>query len=157
MMNAKDLMTPRFLRVSTQHSLREALGLVLYGEEKGYDTAAIAVIDTEGDLAGILTHEALVKGLAGNGDVPIEQAKFLERVETNFKRTIADVMHPDIPKVAPETPVAELIYLMSHNKYECLPVMEEARVVGLVFVSDVFRAAAQHALTPDTEGITLDK
>ena len=155
-MNAKDLMTPRFLRVSTEHSLREALGMVLHGEAKGYDTAGIVVIDQEGDLAGILTHAALVKGLAGEGEVPAEQVAFLQSVEVQFGKTIDDIMETEMPQVTADTPVAELIFLMPRNQFECLPVMEETRVIGLVYVSDIFRAAAQLALTPETEGIVLD-
>ena len=52
---ADSIMTNRFLRISTAHTLREAMGLILYGEEREMDTGAIVVIDQEGNYAGILT------------------------------------------------------------------------------------------------------
>lgn len=160
MKTASELMTPRFLRISTDHTLREALGLVLHGESKGYETAAIVVINYEGELAGILTHEAIIRGITGAGsidDLPEEQIEFLARVESHFDERVSLVMNTAVPRIAPETPLAELIHKISRGKHECLPVIEADRVVGLVFASDVFLAAADLALTNESEDMLLEK
>ena len=70
-------MTKRFLRISTAHTLRETLAIILYGEERGYNASAIVIINQEGDFAGIaLSFDAssLIEGVvflssAGNVEV----------------------------------------------------------------------------------------
>lgn len=156
MQNAEDLMTKRFLRISTQHNLREALALLLYGEQQNAETAAIAVIDTQGDLAGILTPECVVAGLSGQEGEPHQSPESLnESIDKNFPITIDHVMKKGIPTVRHDTPLPELIKLATQDKHECLPVCDEGRVVGLVYVSDIFKAAASTALTSADEGVQL--
>ena len=155
---AETLMTNRFLRISTQHTLREALGLLLYGEEKNMDTGAIVVIDTEGEIAGILTPDCLVRGFAGGKieeNEPLEDAAFLERVQAHMPDKVDSIMHTDLPLLTKTTPFAKIIHLIGEGRFECLPVMEEHRVVGLVYAADVFKSAANAALSPDEQGIQL--
>lgn len=155
MQTAEDLMTKRFLRISTAHNLREALALLLYGEQHKAETAAIAVIDTQGDLAGILTPECVVSGLSGNA--PISSIEELSKsVDDNFTLTIDHVMKKGIPVVSKSTPLSELLVHISKGKHECLPVCEDGSVVGLVYVSDLFKTAASLALTEADQGIQLD-
>ncbi len=156
---AADLMTKRFLRISTQHTLREAVGIILYGEQKKQDTGAIAIIDTEGDFAGILTPHNVVLGLTGDW-TPTEESSqesdFLENAQNHMSRTVGDILPPIQPIVNPNTKLGKLIKLAGEAEYECLPVINEGRVEGLVFTTDIFKEAANIALTPETEGIVLE-
>lgn len=157
--NADQIMTNRFLRISTAHTLREAMGLILYGEERGMDTGAIVVIDQEGDYAGILTPRYVVRGLA-KVDPTTEQldaAQFVERVEGHLADKIESAMDKELPCLKRESSFGEIVHLISSKKYECLPVLEAKRVVGLVYASDVFKTAANLALTPDHDGVGLDR
>jgi len=153
-MTAEDLMTKRFLRISTQHNLREALALLLYGEQQKAETAAIAVIDTQGDFAGILTPECVVSGLSGQSSHETSDS-LNSAIDENFPVTIDHVMKKGIPTIHRGTTLAELIKLMSDDKHECLPVCDDGRVEGLVYVSDIFKATAATALTTEDEGIQL--
>ena len=154
----ESVMTSRFLRISTAHSLREALGLFLYGEERKMDTGVIVVINTEGEFAGILTPESLVRGLTGSCENLGESAdSFLERVNQNLPTSIDTVMLRDLPRLTKETGFAKVILLIGHGEYECLPVMEGERVVGLVYATDVLKAAGNLALTPGQGGIDVDR
>ena len=157
MVTAEQIMTKRFLRISTEHTLREALALLLYGERKKAETAAIVVIDTLGDFAGILTPDCVVKGLSNSDATPLDSPETLAlRIEKNFPVTIDTVMKKRIPIVSKETKLANLIALSASGKHECLPVSEEGRIEGLVYVSDIFKAAAGLALTSEDEGIALE-
>lgn len=154
MQTAADLMTKRFLRISTEHNLREALALLLYGEQQKAETAAIAVIDTQGDFAGILTPDCIVSGLSGQTP-HLDAAQLSQAIEGNFPQTIDHVMKKGIPSVQADTPLPVLIKHVSEQKHECLPVCENGRVEGLVYVSDIFKATATAALTTQDEGIQL--
>ena len=156
---AKDIMTSRFLRISTQHSIGEALGLLLYGEQKKMDTGAIVVIDVEGDFAGLLTPGCILRGLGESADPDVQTTgeNFIGAVNARLSQSIESAMRKDLVTVGRDTPLSRLIYMMGMGDMECLPVMEENRVVGLIYVTDLFRATANLALTPGSEGIFLNQ
>ncbi|MBD5781226.1 CBS domain-containing protein [Pelagicoccus sp. NFK12] len=154
MQTAADLMTKRFLRISTEHNLKEALALLLYGEQHKAETAAIAVIDEQGNLAGILTPECVVAGLSGL-NAHLSQEALSEAVERNYSLTVGQVMKKGIPTATKETPLSELLLYMRTGKHECIPVIEESSVIGLVYVSDLFKQVAQLALTEEDQGIQM--
>jgi|ETNmetMinimDraft_22_1059887.scaffolds.fasta_scaffold00221_3 predicted transcriptional regulator len=156
---AKDLMTKRFLRISTQHTLRETMGIILYGEQKKHDTGAIVIIDTEGEFAGTITPRDVVMGLLNDWNPPADSASqepFLESAKQHLSKTIGETLQLHQPTAMPESSLAELIRLAGQYEYECIPIVEEGRVEGLVYISDLFKATANLALSPDTEGIILD-
>lgn len=156
---ADSIMTNRFLRISTAHTLREAMGLILYGEERQMDTGAIVVIDQEGDYAGILTSRYLIRGL--NQSVRKGQDSDVDSFANSLGHSLSDkiavAMDRDLPRLKKDSSFSEIVSLISSEKYECLPVLEEKRVVGLVYASDVFKAAAKLALTSGQKGIALDR
>ena len=156
---ADSIMTNRFLRISTAHTLREAMGLILYGEERKMDTGAIVVIDQNGDYAGILTSRYVIRGLskAAAEEEGSSAHAFVNNLDHCLSDKIATAMDRDLPNLRSDSSFSEIVRLISSQKYECLPVLEEKRVVGLVYASDVFKMAASLALTSGQKGITLDR
>ena len=157
--SAEIIMTNRFQRISTAHTLREAMGLILYGEERSTNTGAIVVIDSEGDFAGILTPTYVVRGLCRFAqDVEnIDRETFLECIQNRLSEKVDTVMDKELPVLSKTTTFPKAVHFISSGKYECLPVIEDRRVVGLVYATDVFKMAANIALTPEEGGIILDK
>ena len=156
---ADTIMTNRFLRISTAHTLREAMGLILYGAERDMDTGAIVVIDQEGDYAGILTPRYVIRGLSKSAaeEENLNAEGFVDSLDHHLSDKIDTVMDRDLPSLRRDSSFAEVVRLISSKKYECLPVLDENRVVGLVYASDVFKMAANLALTPGQKGISLDR
>lgn len=156
MTTAEDLMTKRFLRISTEHNLREALALLLYGEQQNAETAAIAVIDTQGNFAGTLTPECVVSGLSRHSSKGHPTPESLQcAIDENFPATIDHVMKTNAPIANRKTSLAQLIAWLGEEKHECIPVCEDGSVIGLVYVSDVFKATATLALSEADQGIQL--
>lgn len=157
---AADLLTKRFLRISTEHTVSEMLSIILYGEQKKHDTGAIVLIDTEAEFAGILTHNTLMTALSPRTDVDHSNydsnEAFFKAVDQRLHRRVTDFVSPDDwPSVRRNTPLAKLAKMASELDRECIPVIEEGRVEGLVYLTDIFAATAGIALTPETEGINL--
>jgi CBS domain-containing protein len=50
---------------------------------------------------------------------------------------IKDIMVPAVVTVSPETPVCEAVRLMVDKKIGCLPVVENAALVGLITETDI--------------------
>lgn len=135
------------------------MGVILYGEQRKHDTGAIVVVDEKGDFAGVLTPHHVVLGLLNEHD-PSEagatEEVFLHSVEDHLGNTVLDVLPATQPTVSPSAPLAQLIRLAAEGSYECIPVIEEGRVEGLVYITDIFKAAASIALNPETDGILLE-
>ena len=157
--NADSIMTNHFLRISTAHTLREAMGLILYGEERNRDVGAIVVIDQEGDYAGILTPRYVIRGLSKTAaqEQNLNAEGFVDSLEAHLSDKVDTVMDSELPCLQQVSSFSKIVKLISSQKYECLPVVEEKRVLGLVYASDVFKTAASLALTPGQDGIALDR
>ncbi|MEM9160624.1 MAG: CBS domain-containing protein, partial [Verrucomicrobiota bacterium] len=113
---------------------------------------------TEANFAGILTPQHLILGILNDWSPAkgeeLEEA-FLKSAKDHLSKTIAEVLPKDQPTVAPEAKLARLIKLAGSSEYECIPVVEEGRVEGLVYTTDIFQAAAQLVLTDQGDGISL--
>ena len=70
---------------------------------------------------------------------------------------IADIVERNRPRVSMQTPLSDLIAMMVDPEFECLPILEGGVIRGVVYVAEVFRAAADLALTPETSGIRIEK
>tara|TARA_B000000557_G_scaffold257896_1_gene251701 strand:+ start:513 stop:977 length:465 start_codon:yes stop_codon:yes gene_type:complete len=151
-------MTKRFLRISTAHTLRETMGIILHGEERGYNTAAIAIISQEGDFAGVITPNQVALGLLGDyevNDSSTDSGDFHRNLESRLPITVDAILRQDQPTVDPETSLATLAKLAGESDYECIPALSEGRVEGLVFITDIFKEVAAIALSPEDQGIEL--
>jgi CBS domain-containing protein len=59
---------------------------------------------------------------------------------------VADLMVSDVKAVAPDTPVADAIVLMTDNHISALPVIDtHDRLIGVVSTTDILQAAAEAA------------
>ena len=56
------------------------------------------------------------------------------------KLTAAEVMHPFVKTVTPDTPVATAIGYMLGGKISALPVIEQGQLVGILTRTDILRA-----------------
>jgi len=153
--HADALMIKRFLRISTANTLREALGLLLYGEERKMDTGAIVVINAEGGFSGLLTPEALLRGFSKQEEGVGDYESFLASVDDQLLETVETVMEKDLPVLSPDTGLLEIIKQMSKGKHECLPVIKNNCVSGLVYITEVFKEAAKLALISGEDSIHL--
>ena len=157
---ARDLMKPSFLRLGAEHTLRQILSILLDPLARGEDPRVLIALDSEGGLAGVLTTPRMIEALlpewiADHADDERTEAlerKALSAMRENLDLKIADVMRADTPAVDPQARLPLLIDRMLETRMDCLPVMEGSRVVGVVYLTDVFSAAAGLALAgqPDS-------
>jgi len=99
----------------------------------------VPVVDEDGDLVGLVTHRDLLRcALAEEGDLPLS----LQR-EMLGGRRIGEIMTPDPETVEAETAIGVAAQTMFENKYGCLPVVEGARLVGILTESDFVRHLAE--------------
>ncbi len=91
---------------------------------------ALPVRDSEGKLIGILSERDIVRGFGREG----------ERVKSRRTR---DLMTKDVATCTRETSIDEVLGIMSRRHIRHLPVLENARVIGMVSLRDVMEAMLQ--------------
>ncbi|MCH2615213.1 MAG: CBS domain-containing protein [Opitutales bacterium] len=151
-------MKKRFLRISTVDTLRETIEIILHGEEHGYNTAAIAIINQDGNFAGLVTPNQVALGLLGDyesNEASSDPGNFHSNLESRLSITVDAMLSPDQPTVDPESSLATLAKLAGESDFECIPALSKGRVEGLVYTTDIFKEVAAIALNPEDQGIAL--
>ena len=129
-----DLMTADPLSVKRASTLKEAHDLM---REK--NIRHIPVIDTKGELVGMLTQKIMVAKVMGL--MAQFGATALERKEK--QQLVADMMATDFAAVTPEQSLKEVAGFFVKNRHGCMPVVDENnKLKGILTSSDFVRLAA---------------
>jgi CBS domain-containing protein len=86
-------------------------------------------VTRRGKLVGLVTHRDLVL--------------YCQRrnAKTGEQLTARDVMTREVTTLPPDAPVRQAIRLMLSNKFGCIPVTQNGKLVGIVTESDLLRFA----------------
>lgn len=125
----KDWMTPDPITIGPATTLPEANRLM-----KECNIRRLPVVDN-GRLVGIVT-------LGDIREASPSSATSLSIYELNYlisRLTVGQIMTRDPISVAPETSIEAAARLMLEHKIGSLPVVDDARVVGIITESDIFR------------------
>jgi CBS domain-containing protein len=115
-MQAKEIMTPNVLTISSTASVRELATLLTRNNIGG-----IPVTDSKGKIVGMAT-QADVVGKKG--------------------KQVKSIMSKKIVSVTEETSVAEIARLLTAHKITRVPVMRDGKLVGIVSQADIVGAIA---------------
>ncbi len=96
------------------------------------------------ELVGVVTDRDLRRPDWSDGDV----MSVSEMYRIGEELTVADVMTAEPTTVAPDALTSVAAKLMVDNKFNCLPVVREDKVVGILTSSDLL-AALVHEVDPD--------
>ncbi len=122
MASIKDLMTTNPTTCPPSATVVEVARVM-----KQEDVGSVPVV--EGDrLVGMVTDRDIVIRVIADG----------KDVEST---TVSDIVSSDVVTVDPDTSIDQALDLMSENQVRRLPVVEDGRLVGIVAVADVARAA----------------
>jgi CBS domain-containing protein len=113
--------------VSPDHSLQEAAA-ILTDKRVG----ALVVLDSEGQLQGILSERDIVRLCAQTGAAAM-MAK------------VADAMTKDVLTAAPKDKVDSALARMTDRRIRHLPVLEGQKLVGVVSIGDLVKAKIDDA------------
>jgi CBS domain-containing membrane protein len=99
----------------------------------------IPVVDEEEEeLVGLVTHRDLLRtALSGKSELPMSLQRDILRT-----MTVETIMIPDVETIEPDRPIADAAQVMLDNKYGCLPVVEDGRLVGIITEADFARCLA---------------
>ncbi len=92
----------------------------------------VPIVDTDNTFVGLLTHrDLLAQTISHLAEIDEEEQEYLDR-----HIHIMNIMKTDILSVDPDMDVCTAIKKLLKNKYGCLPVVENGKLVGIVTEAD---------------------
>ena len=130
----RDVMTKDVATLGRNESLTVADDVMRLGRIRH-----LPIVDSEGDLAGIVSqrdlfHSGLLRAL-GYGTHAKQQALSL--------LVLKEAMKTDVVTISPDAPLAQAAKTMLDRKIGCLVVTEGKKIVGIITESDFVKLAAQ--------------
>ena len=95
----------------------------------------VPIVDADGHFVGLLTHRDLLS-LTVSLLAEIEKR---EQDELDRHIPIMEVMKTDVVTASPESDVRTAIAVLLENKYGCLPVVSDKKLVGIVTEADFLK------------------
>ena len=142
-MKARNHMTRDVISVGRAANIAEIASLL-----KKHNISGVPVVDSEGRLLGVVTHEELINVFLPHYLSMFDELGFLDDFEVIEAQTLAeiepslflaeDVMVPDPVTVKPDTSIMKVAALLVNKKLVLVPVVDEdGRVVGVLNRGDV--------------------
>jgi len=144
---ARDIMTKNFDTIHVDEPVEKAIKKILNAKVRptGHKTVSLMVIDDVHALVGtismyyILYHlrpSYLNYGIDGNelswkGEVD----EFVRAVK---EKKVAQIMNDNVLSVQPDEPVMSVLDRMIKNRIRRISVVEEGKLVGVIYMSDIF-------------------
>jgi CBS domain-containing protein len=142
-MKAKDHMTRDVISVGRAANIAEIASLL-----KKHGVSGVPVVDSEGRLLGVVTHEELINVFLPHYLSMFDELAFLDDLGVIEAQTLAgiepslflaeDVMVPDPVTVRPDTSIMKAAALIVNKKLVLVPVVDDdGKVVGVLDRGDV--------------------
>ncbi|MBU1249293.1 MAG: CBS domain-containing protein [Proteobacteria bacterium] len=130
MMTVKDVMTTKVLSLRESDSLSVARSLM-----DMHRIRHIPIVGVEDRFIGLITHRDLLGATISHlADVDPETQK-----EIDAGVPIKEVMRSDLHTVDPDDQLIEAAKTLLNNKYGCLPVVKDGRLVGIITEADFLK------------------
>jgi CBS domain-containing protein len=133
-MRIGDLMSTPAITVWAWRPISEAGRLLL---RRG--VTALCVVDSDGRLIGVVSRSDLLRHRVSRD--PRAHLRPTPPDRTQPPTTVADVMTRNVLALPPTTDEADAAQLMLDRRIRSIPVVEDGRILGIVSVTDMLRAA----------------
>ena len=87
---------------------------------------AILVCDANGKLIGVISERDIIRGVAVNGERALEMQ-------------VRDLMTGDVIACKPTDTVAEVMKMMTMQRFRHMPVIEDGEIKGMISIGDVVK------------------
>lgn len=150
-------MVKEFNTIEQNAPVGDAVRMILQGKtrETGYKTVSVMVTDKFGELAGVVSmfdilyhlRPPILNFIGDSINFPeTELDSFIER----FKGlSVAQVMNSPVRYISPDTDLIVIIDRMVKEKCRRLPVVENSKVIGIVYLAEVFCLVSKNWLKTD--------
>ncbi len=130
MLTTRDLMTEDLISLRDTDSLLVAKRVMEEARIRH-----LPIVDASGAFVGLLTHRDMLSASVSR----------LAEIDEDTQEEIYDgipileVMRTDVAVASPDLPLRQVAEVLLSQKYGCLPVVEEGKLVGILTASDFIR------------------
>ena len=144
---ARDIMVQDFETINPNAPVEEAIHKISNGvvRNTGYKTISLMVVDEARRLCGVVTMFDLLYHLRPdflNFDIDSRQLQWSGQIDhlrcELQSKSVRQVMTRDVVGVSADDHIMVLLDRMVKNRYRRLPVLNSDRLVGVVYLSDVY-------------------
>ena len=130
MLTLNDIMTREVFVLNAKQSMAEVRNLMNVEHLRH-----VPIVDDSGFFVGLLTHrDLLAQTVSILADISKQEQYALDR-----GIPIQNVMKTGVVTAAPDTDLRAAIEILLHNKYGCLPVVANKKLVGIVTEADFLK------------------
>jgi len=139
-------MTTRFHTLTPQTPVNEAVNVFKQAsQDEGRKIFGMMVVDAEGNLVGLLSmYDILlflrpkhthIWGVMDDIDIPGIVDTACEKTKSIY---VGDIMTPNVITIDPQTHIFMILDIMIKKHVRRLPVVEDGKILGIVYLSDLF-------------------
>ena len=156
---AKDIMDTDFKTIHPDVPVKKAVRLIFEGKTRttGYKTISLMVTDDLNQLVGVISMFDVLYHLRpaflnyGLDSISLWQGELEPYLEHFNHLTVEQIMTGSVLTVKPDDHLMVVIDRMVKKKLRRLPVVEDNKILGIVYISDVFSRLCQTWLKSDFE------
>lgn len=154
---ARDVMVQDFQTIHPNAPVEEAIRKISNGvvRETGFRTVSLMVVDEVQRLCGVVTMFDLLYHLRPdflNTNIDSRQLKWegqLDILLGNLEgKQVRQIMTPNVVGVEADDHIMVLLDQMVKNRYQRIPVLTNGRIVGVVYLSDVYHHLFARPMKP---------
>jgi CBS-domain-containing membrane protein len=144
---ARDIMVKDFDKIHAEAPAGIAVDMILNGKVRatGHKTISLIVVDAFSELAGVVTMfdilyhlrpSFLNRGVSGE-DMAWEGMlrDLIKQLET---KKVKQIMSTNVVGASPDEHIMVLLDRMVKNRYRRLPILENHKPLGIVYISDIY-------------------
>jgi predicted transcriptional regulator len=144
---AKDIMVTSFDKIDENASIEKAIQMISHGKtrETGHRTVSLMVTDYYGNLVGVITMFDILYHLRPaflNYGIDGDQLPWRGQLDNFIQdlkgKKVKQIMSTDVMGAALDEHIMVLVDRMIKNKYRRLPVLENNKPIGVVYISDIY-------------------
>ncbi|RJP84494.1 MAG: CBS domain-containing protein [Desulfobacteraceae bacterium] len=144
---AKDIMVTEFDTIHEDEPVEKAIQMILNGKlrKTGHKTISLIVIDDFNHLAGVITMFDILYHLRPsflnygiNGEEMQWSGQVGKLIDDIKGKRVKQVMSEHVMGASPDEHLMVLLDRMIKNKFRRLPVLQDHKPVGIVYIADVY-------------------
>lgn len=144
---ARDLMTKNFDTIHRDATVELAIRKILNAKVRptGHKTISLMVVDDDHALVGtismhyVLYHLRPFSLLFAVEDADLTWSGELDGfVQAVKAKKVHQIMNPDVLSIPPDEPLMAIVDRMMRNRVRRLSVVEGGKLIGVVYMSDIF-------------------
>ena len=146
---AKDVMVTSFQKIHQDAPVEYAINLILSGKVRktGHKTISIIVVDEFGRLTGVISMYDILYHLRPdflnlniNADKLLWKGQVHKLAEALKEKKVRQVMSTNVMCASSDDHIMVILDQMIKNKYRRLPVLEQNKPIGVIYLSDVYHS-----------------